>query len=364
MAEFNFHVSTCEVRMIRYFVSVVIFTSIVATVANCKVAMAAELPVPNPEFVPYAAPDVLAKLPDGRIIHLKCTGAGSPTVILTAGLGNWSEVWRKVQPRVATATRVCAWDRAGFGFSVGSRQEQSVANTTSDLEAALKAAAVQGPYVMVGHSLGGYESLLFTDKHRDAVVGMVLVDPSFPDQSARLGKSAPNFMASLTELLRTSASGMRKCAAAAKNGELTLASPDPDGCLKSPSSYPAATAAELARLNTEEARWTAKISLRDNFDLSSQLAVNNTRNYGSMPLIILTAGKMQAIAGLEQTVAEGLTKGYPAFLTEWSRAHDELAALSSRGRNQLISESSHYIQLERPDVVIDAINDVVTQSRR
>lgn len=314
----------------------------------------------DPLLLPYAKPDTLAKLPDGRSIHLKCMGAGSPTVILTAGLGDWSETWRKVQPSVATTTRVCAWDRAGFGFSDGSPQPQTVSNTTSDLEAALKSANVHGPYVIVGHSLGGYESLRFTDLNRDAVVGMVLIDPSLPDQFARLRKAAPSFMAFVDEHYRSGTNFARSCASAVKTGKVTVSSPDPDGCLAYPATYPKDTAAELMKLDTQEMRWAAKISLVESFEASGRSIVDPSRNYGAMPLVVLTAMKMQPLPpGAPQTVVDG----YPAFLAEWVRGHDELAALSSRGGDRRVPDSSHYIQIERPDAVIDAIQEVVAQSR-
>jgi pimeloyl-ACP methyl ester carboxylesterase len=323
-----------------------------------------EAPPVDPELLPYAKPDILAKLPDGRAIHLKCMGAGSPTVILTAGLGDWGEVWRKVQPSVATTTRACTWDRAGFGYSDGTLQTQTVDNTTSDLEAALRAAGVRGPYIMVGHSLGGYEDLLFTDRHRDAVAGMVLVDSAIPDQVARLAKAAPALMGALMALVPLDLKSLRSCAAAVKNGKVTLGSSDPDGCLAYTPGYPKETAAALAKLDTDETRWTARISLEENFPLSGRLAVNPARNYGAMPLIVLTAQKPQPLPGAPQTVVDAYRKGFPVFRGEWTRAHDELAALSSRGRNQLVSDSSHYIEIERPQVVIDAIDEVVAQSRR
>src|SRR5205814_1606569 len=114
------------------------------------------------------------RLPDGRTIHLVCMGQGSPVVILTAGEAGWSIAWNKVQPGVAAKTRVCAWDRAGLAFSSPSPKPPTVDNAASDLQAALAAAGIAGPYVVVGHSLGAYESLLLADRQPSKVVGMVL----------------------------------------------------------------------------------------------------------------------------------------------------------------------------------------------
>jgi pimeloyl-ACP methyl ester carboxylesterase len=100
-----------------------------------------------------------------------------------------------VQPAIAETTRACAWDRAGFGFSDPSPERQTVDHTTNDLEQALVKGGIHGPYIVVGHSLGGYESLLFADRHPREVVRMVLVDPAYPDQAAINSRIAPEFAA-------------------------------------------------------------------------------------------------------------------------------------------------------------------------
>lgn len=127
---------------------------------------------PNKVLLSYLSRSDSVRLPDGRTIHMVCMGHGSPTVVLTAGFGNWGAIWFKVQPTIAQRTRVCAWDRPGYGFSDPSDRPQTIENTTRDMANALKLGHVPGPYVMVGHSLGGLESMLYTDHHPDRVVGM------------------------------------------------------------------------------------------------------------------------------------------------------------------------------------------------
>jgi pimeloyl-ACP methyl ester carboxylesterase len=134
----------------------------------------------DPALAAYASTKDSARLPDGRVMHMVCMGQGSPVVILSAGAGDWGVVWNKVQPAVARKTRVCAWDRAGFGLSDLPSTPQTVDATTTDLEAALKAGHIDGPYVAVGHSLGGLESLLLADRQPGKVVGLVLVDSTVP----------------------------------------------------------------------------------------------------------------------------------------------------------------------------------------
>ncbi len=103
-------------------------------------AAAARAPAaPDPAYLDYAVLDDAATLPDGRRIQMVCMGQGSPTVILTAGMGQWGATWRPVQKPIAEHTRVCTWDRPGYGFSDASPVAQTTAATTDDLEAALLA---------------------------------------------------------------------------------------------------------------------------------------------------------------------------------------------------------------------------------
>src|SRR5690606_13004018 len=99
---------------------------------------------------PYASDRGAVRLPDGRLLNIVCMGRRSPTVILTAGLGDFTGwAWSSVQAGMAKSTRVCAWDRPGFGLSDGSPAPQTVATTVADLEAALAIGEIDGPYVMV-----------------------------------------------------------------------------------------------------------------------------------------------------------------------------------------------------------------------
>jgi pimeloyl-ACP methyl ester carboxylesterase len=338
--------------------------ALAATVAFSGLAHAAApaaKPKVDPTYLPYKKIGILAKIPSGDTIHIKCMGSGSPTVILTAGLGDWSAAWRKVQPQIAKTTRVCAWDRPGYGFSSGTTQAQTVLNTTAALEAALKAARIGGPYVAVGHSLGGYETLLFKDQNPHSVVGMVLVDPSIPDQHARLGRAAPEFVTSLDHFMANGLGMYDRCLAGLKSGKLKVGAPDPDGCLGYPPDYPPALTRMLATRDTNPLRFTASRSLAAHFASDGVSTVNPKRNYGDMPLIVLTAMK---VAAPPPGISKAAIAQVPAEQAEWVRAHDEIAALSSRGVNRRVADATHYIQYDQPQVVIGAVNEVVREARR
>jgi pimeloyl-ACP methyl ester carboxylesterase len=330
----------------------------------CIDVSAAEPTGVDPERIPYTYPATLAKLPDGRVIHVTCMGSGSPTVILTAGMGDWSVAWRKVQPAVARLTRACAWDRAGFGYSGNSPKTQLTANTTTDLEGALLSAEVAGPYVMVGHSLGGLESVMFADRHPEEVAGMVLVDPSSPGQAARFHHANPQIDDLFAAYTKKAVAGMRRCEIGVTNGTIRPGSPDPDACLVYPNSYPPETAAAMTKLDRDPARWATKASLLENFDANSMSLVNPARRFGAMPLVVLTAGEQwTAPPDLPPQSAAMFRDGISGYFAVANQLHEELAALSTRGSNRQVADSGHYIQYKRPDLVIAAIEDVVRQTR-
>jgi pimeloyl-ACP methyl ester carboxylesterase len=115
-----------------------------------------------------------------RSLYIDCRGSGSPTVVLEAGSGSDSGTWSAVHDALATTTRTCAYDRAGRGRS-DDRGRHTLADAIADLRALLAAAGEQGPYIAVGHSLGGAYARVFAGTDGAGVVGLVLVDAFNPD---------------------------------------------------------------------------------------------------------------------------------------------------------------------------------------
>ena len=324
-------------------------------------------PVVDQTLRPYASTRDSAHLPDGRTIHLVCMGQGSPVVLLTAGGSGWSVSWAKVQPAVAARTRVCSWDRAGLGLSSPSSQPQTSDVMTSDLQAALKARGIDGPYVVVGHSLGAYVSLILADRRPRSVVGMVLVDPSLPDQTAIFDRITP----AQTAWMNAQPGPipfLEKCAAALRSGSVRPGGPDPDGCLRPPDWPPSWPPEFRAALNknyvdaspatTAAAIATIASNMRST-DQDAKIAINPRRNYGDMPLIVLTASEFSSPPGYPAAAKAEI----PAFQAEWRRGHDAYAALSTRGVDRVAPGSTHDMPDETPAVVIDAIDAVVDAAR-
>src|SRR5215213_11425435 len=118
----------------------------------------------------------------GYSLHINCVGQGSPTVVLDGGSGEMSAQWVLVQREVSGTTRVCAYDRAGMGWSEMGPEPRDAKQISSELHALLEGANIEGPYVLVGHSFGGLYMQTYAARYPEEVAGMALIDSSQPDQ--------------------------------------------------------------------------------------------------------------------------------------------------------------------------------------
>lgn len=284
-----------------------------------------------------AKPARLVRLPDGRRINLRCAGpAGAgPTVILEGGYAATSMAWYKVLPLVARTHLVCAYDRAGYGFSDPGPMPRDGEAVALDLDQALRAARINGPFVMVGHSAGGLYVRLFAEHRPGQVVGMVLVDPSVAYQDRRFAAAFGPGAGSLAPLRARAAA----CLAAA----LRHALPSLDPRLRcGKTNDPDTFRTQISELDT---LWNAT---------SDEVAAGPAK-LGSMPLVVLTAaGTYDALPPRAREAVEGL----------WASLHRELAARSTRGSAQLVAGSSHMMMLDRPDAIAAAVDEVIKATKR
>ncbi len=334
----------------RIALSVAWSVSVLALAAGAALSAASATP-PAPAddqgaawYAAYDRESRLVPLPDGRSLNLYCMGHGSPTVILESGLGSGAYTWWKVQARMARQTRVCAYDRAGMGKSPMGPLPRDTTAHVSDLEALLKAAPVKGPYVVVGHSMGGYIVRLFASLHPKDVVGMVLVDPSVENQLAIMEPAMPT----IAEGDRRSQGFMHYCA----DPSLADAEFEKNCVRPAPKTFPPDLAAKFT--TTRDNMRTFGSEGDAFFDRDSFEVIAARHSFGAMPLIILTRGDLSTNIPKDEAETEHRM---------WTQLHDEVAKLSSRGSNRIVAGSGHYIQLDKPDAVVSAVREVVAEAR-
>lgn len=253
-------------------------------------------------------------------------------------------------------TRSCAWDRAGFGLSDGDAgAPQTVERTTDDLEHALKGAGIAGPYVLVGHSAGAHEVLSFADRHPADVAGIVLVDPVRPHDMAREAAAGPRAAAADRAYLAGEARRLRDCASGIERGSVSTGAPA-EPCFRYFPEIPMSAQAVLARLDADPGRLRTQASAYEQYEPNGERVAKDGRSYGDLPLIVLSAGN----PGLW---AEDAKSEYPALRADWSDSHRSLAALSRRGERRVVEGAGHLVQLDRPQAVIDAVEEVVRAAR-
>jgi pimeloyl-ACP methyl ester carboxylesterase len=320
----------------------------------CAAGAVAQAPI---ESQAYAAPQRLITIDGSRRLNIYCTGTGSPTVVLDAGGGGWSIAWAAVQPLVAARTRACSYDRAGLGFSDPGPMPRTTEAIVGDLHELLHRAGERPPYVLVGHSMGGFDVRLFADRYPDEVAGMVLVDPSSEEQWTRFNEILPR-LATIDASYQLPI--FRRCAAAARSHELEPGMPAARECV--PRDNPAfgsalnATLQQFARRAYTWKTMESELESEDPTDRAELVAAQ--KSCGAMPVIVLTGGaqfkQFQRLIGLSdsQVIAAQQT---------WSAMHDSLAACSSHGVNHQVPGTGHDIPRERPQAVADAIFEVIAR---
>lgn len=321
----------------------------------CFAAQAVQASTPEITDPIYARPARLVDVGAGRRMNLYCTGSGSPTVIMDAGLGNSTVSWALVQPAVSHHVRACSFDRAGLGFSDAATREGTPANAADDLHHLLAAAGIAPPYVLVAHSLGGLNARVFADRFRSEVVGMVMVEASHEDQFTEGWAIGPADQKAKYEAYLATA---HQCVALAAKG-LKRGTPEFSRCLgddNDPRLSEAINNAQRAYAVTP--RWQAAVaSERENVAGVSVEQVRATRkDYGDMPLFVLTHSPYSKREDETQIERDLRT-------LSWERLHTRMAAMSTRGVNIIVPDSSHYIQYDHPQVVIDAVLQTVNLAK-
>lgn len=231
----------------------------------------------------------------GYRLHFECSGKGSVTVVMDAGLNMPAQTWNSVPAELARFTRVCVYDRAGLGDSDPGPQPRTSQVIVNELHQALINARVAGPFVLVGHSFGGLNVRLFANEYPKDVVGLVLIDASHEDQYQRLASLLPPD--EKEKYLRHEGGG-----------------------------------------NTE------------GVDILTSAKQVHAAPVPNIPLVVLSAAQASA-----KTTPQA------------KQVHDELQTslvnLTPQGKQIIAERSGHFIQQQQPELVIDAVREMISKIR-
>jgi len=269
---------------------------------------------------------------EGHRLHLVCVGSGRPTVVFDAGLADSWVAWEPVLPSLARTTRVCAYDRAGVAWSEPGPLPRTSRQAVLELHALLERAGIEPPIVLVGHSLGGFNVRLYAAEHPAEVAGLVLVDATHEDLMSRSPAAVREQQDAAIEQL------CRAAEFAERGGRLLPVVPD----------LPLSVASRAAwhRARCEEFRATAE----------SADQLRRADRSLTVPLVVVTGARSVARgAGPRARRAE--------VIALWDTLQAELARLSPQGTRMIAPRSGHYVQRDEPEIVIDAVRQVVERVR-
>ena len=280
----------------------------------------------------------------GYRLHMHVEGQGSPTVVLDAGAGGFGLAWELVRPAVASMTRVVAYDRAGLGWSDPSPYPRDAYTMALELHTMLTNAKVAGPYILVGHSLGGVVARQFAAKYPDEVVGLVMVDSAheqqmkhFPAAMVKMAESMKGMMVVMKLIGKLGIFALKPgLISIGDNGKLSSELVKQlQGVMASSDSH---TDAMIAESESVYAMQTQPVS-----------------TLGDLPLTVISHGQLDANA-VPPSLGQQVRDEYEAA---WQKLQVEITALSTRGKRIVAERSGHNIIFDQPEIVIESILEMV-----
>jgi pimeloyl-ACP methyl ester carboxylesterase len=294
----------------------------------------------------------------GTRLHIYEAGEGSPTVVFDAALGGSCLSWAHVQAQVARFTRTCSYDRAGMGWSDPGLGPRTAERIVKELRALLHNAGLPPPYVLVGHSFGGFTARLYAAKYRREVAGLVLIDVPDPrewlenpaqKQRAAIGARLSRYGALVARLgiarfvahlvmagaVDAARASVHVITAGVLRGHI-------DRILAPLVRVPPEFRPILRHFWTHPKFYAALAGQMESISETAAQVLASANGYGDLPLVVLSASNPA-----------------PAHFA----AQEGVARLSSRGRHLVATRSGHWIQLDQPDLVIEAVRQVVEQAR-
>ncbi len=314
MSEAQRHKPGAQNRPLKGFVEIILSALTLAAICSGSVG-ATELP---------DAPGTQIWISDRRL-HLNCSGRGVPTVVLESGLGGTSLEWQEIQQSLSGLTRVCSYDRAGYGWSDPAYNPRTALNAAKDLEKLLGYGSVRAPYVMVGHSFGGLTTRVFATRNPERIAGLVLVDSTHESQFEEFEKAGIGNV---------------------------FAPRDRQFQIRNFSMVPEGLPPPLRDLAGNMAKRASTVITLYSELRNMRLSARQARASTALPNIPVAVLAHNAVA---QARSEGALKTAEV----WMRMQAELASRSPQGFLRVAANSGHHIHLDEPSLVIDAIADMI-----
>ncbi|MBD3237034.1 MAG: alpha/beta fold hydrolase [Candidatus Eisenbacteria bacterium] len=255
-------------------------------------------------------------------LHIHCEGEGQPPIIVDVGVGSSGEQWAALRRELAEVSRICTYDRAGYGESEAGPFPRDAGTVADELHALLRGAALPPPYLLVGHSLGGLHVQVYAARHPDEVAGLVLLDP--PPLGWLRGESYPR----LREMLARMTNEWQAQA---------------DRLAQSSDSAGQAQSRFLRTIASEHREMTGRSA--------AQVAAIET--FGDIPLTVIASGVPNPLFGQ-------IAEAYQRYWIEQSR---KIATRSVRGEFILAEQSAHHLHRDAPHLVREAIEEMVREVR-
>ncbi len=292
---------------------------------------------------PSTAPGAIYTV-NGLRMHINCTGRGDPTLILDAGLGDDSLIWGKVQPELSKTTRVCSYDRAGFGWSQPDPNPQDADRIAQQLHGLLQQANVNGPIVLMGHSIAGLYIRDYAGRYPGGVAGLIFVDGSTPLQEHRGSRpfqslQSQKHRAHLLFLRITDVLGLSRLRGY---------------CSVFPEGFPELAGKLLAEHRCNEP-FTAIDQELENFTPSGQETIH-TGPYGDLPILVFSQDPNRPPRGLSGAMAA-------EFSGLWNQMQEDLKRLSTHSVRIIAKDSGHAIMFDRPDLLNREVARFIQQIR-
>jgi pimeloyl-ACP methyl ester carboxylesterase len=273
--------------------------------------------------------------PPGRLVdigshrlHLYCTGDGWPTVVLDAGLGGTHLDWTLVQGQVSRHARTCSYDRAGYGWSEPGPRPRTSRELATELHRLLAAAGVPGPYVLVGHSLGGVTVRLYASRYPEQVAALVMVDSSSAGQLERFDESLPQSRPRM------------------RGGQLWMSAPQPPAAM--PARHVDCARQLLARPAARRAARDELVGLRESLQQDAAAWLPQP-----LPAVIISRGRREwtgTAAGERREAA-------------WRDLQQQLVQRAEPAVHVVAEGSGHHVPLEAPAVVVAGIRTALEYAR-